>query len=285
MKIKKNIDNNINEESKKALKDFKQNQINSNIKLHKIFLILVILINIGLLFFIYFYKSKISEIKKLSNDLTDKIDSQDMQIVTKKSSIYKKMVNIASRSLFGVFRFSFIFDKSEEFQLVKNIIFDYKKELGENNFNIDDVYTLFIYQGVTDSDEYSVLMDKISFIEKIIFMVKTSDNQRFGIYHNGKIIIDKKRNFDSECYDVILFTLDSNQIYKYKGKKYSMHFNKKTFLSLGDDELVIYNQYFNNGGYIDFPLKSFDFSNINNNIFTKTNGKFNIKNVEIFYLF
>ena len=80
MKIKKNIDNNINEESKKALKDFKQNQINSNIKLHKIFLILVILINIGLLFFIYFYKSKISEIKKLSNDLTDKIDSQDMQI-------------------------------------------------------------------------------------------------------------------------------------------------------------------------------------------------------------
>ena len=285
MKIQKNKDKNINEESKKALKDFKQNQINSNIKLHKIFLILIILINIGLIFFIYFYKSKISQIKKLSKSHTSKIDSNDIQIETKKASIYNKMVNIASISSYGTFRFSFIFDKSEEFQLVKKLIFDYKKELGEITQDYDETHTIFMYQGVTDSDEYSVFMEKISFFEGVIIMVQTVDKERFGIYHKDTIIPDDKHNFDSECKDVFLFTLDSNKIYKFKGKKYSMHFNKKTLISLGDDEFVIYNEYFDNGGYINFPLKSFDFSNVNNNILTKTNGKLNIRNVEVFCFF
>ena len=46
MKIHSNKENNINEESKNALLNFRQNQINSNIKLHKIFLGLIILFNI-----------------------------------------------------------------------------------------------------------------------------------------------------------------------------------------------------------------------------------------------
>ena len=128
-------------------------------------------------------------------------------------------------------------------------------------------------------------MEKISFYEGVIIMVQTVDKERFGIYHKGTIIPDDKHNFDSECQDVFLFTLDSNQIYKFKGKKYSMHFNKKTFLSLGEDEFAIYNEYFDNGGYIDFPLKSFDFSNVNSNILTKTNGKLNIRNIEVFCFF
>ena len=60
---------------------------------------------------------------------------------------------------------------------------------------------------------------------------------------------------------------------------------KDKCLSLGDDELVIYNDYFSNGGFIEFPLKSFDFSTINNNIFTEENGKFNIRNIEAYYFF
>jgi hypothetical protein len=58
MKINKN-QYNIDKESKNALKSYKNNQININIKYHKIAIALSIFINLGLICFIFFYKTKI----------------------------------------------------------------------------------------------------------------------------------------------------------------------------------------------------------------------------------
>jgi hypothetical protein len=285
MKTQKNKDKNISEESKKALRNFRQQRINSNIKLHKIFLLFTIIINIGLIFFIYFYKSRISKIKELSNLHNNKIYSKDSRIISQKNDLYKKMVNIASIGSFGTFRFSFIFDNSEEFQNVKKIIYDYRKEKGEKVSNFEEIQTYFMYQGITDSDEYSAFMNGIFFFESITIIIKTTEGKRFGIHHRGLINPNGKKYFDSECKDVFLFTFDDNKIYKFKGKNQSVHFNKKHLLSLGDDELVIYNEYFSNGGYIDFLLKSFDFSNVNSNILTGKNGKFGLRDIEIYFFF
>ena len=285
MKIHKNKSNNISEESKNALINFRQNQINSNIKLHKIFLILMVLINFGLISFIIFYKSKISQIKKLSNSYASEIDSKDIKLVAQRTSLYNKMVNIAMVGFYGAFRFSFIFEKSEEFQNIKKIVYNYKKEIGSQFSNFDEIQTLFIYQGITDSDLYSVFIEKISYFENLVFIIQTESGSKFGIYHKELINPNNKHNFDSDCKDVFLFSLNNNKIYKFKGKKKSMRFNKDKFLILGDDELIIYNEYFVNGGYIDFPLKSFDFSTVNSNVLTKENGKFKIRNIEVYCFF
>ena len=282
MKIKKNKNNNISEESKNALRNFRQNQINSNIKLHKILLTLVILINIGLIIFIFFYKTKIAQIKKLSSVHTSDINSQDKQLSTRKSSLYNKMVNIASIGSFGAFRFSFIFETREEFQKVKKLIYDYKRETSKNNHTGELIYIGFLYQGITDSDFYSAFLEKISFFENLVIMIQTSEGRKFGIYHSGIIAVKDKYKLEYICKDVFLFTLDNNNIYKFKGKKNSINFKKGYFFSLGDDELIIYDEYFINGGYIDFPLKSFDFSTVNSNILTEENGKFGIKNIEVY---
>ena len=282
MKIKKNKDSNISEESKNALRNFRQNQINSNIKLHKIFLGLVILINIGLIFFIFFYKTKISQIKKLSNSHTTNINSEDKQLSTQRTSLYNKMVNIASIGSFGAFRFSFIFEKSEEFQRVKKLIYDYKRETSNNMYTGELTLIAFLYQGITDSDFYSALLEKIAFFESLVIMIQTSDGRKFGIYHLGIIALKDKYKLEYNCRDVFLFTLDNNNIYKFKGKNNSINFKKGYFFSLGNDELIIYDEYFVNGGYIDFPLKSFDFSTVNSNILTKENGKFGIKHIEVY---
>ena len=53
---------NIDEESKASLKQFRHEQILANIRYHKIFLSLIIIINIGLLFFILTYKIKLNQI-------------------------------------------------------------------------------------------------------------------------------------------------------------------------------------------------------------------------------
>lgn len=93
--LNKNI-NNINEESKISLKEFQKKQILSKIKYHKFFLFLIILVDIGLLIFIFIYKSKIREIKKLSKDYLSTIISQDKLLSSKYSSFNNKMMNIAA---------------------------------------------------------------------------------------------------------------------------------------------------------------------------------------------
>ena len=54
---------NMNQESIKTLKEFHKKRINNNIKLHKIFLSMTILINIILIIFIISYKTKIHDMQ------------------------------------------------------------------------------------------------------------------------------------------------------------------------------------------------------------------------------
>ena len=114
-------------------------------------------------------------------------------------------------------------------------------------------------------------------------MIQTSDGKKFGFYHSGMIAVNNNYKNEFNCGDVFLFTLDNTNIYKYKGEKKAINYKKGYLFSLGEDELIIYDEYFANGGYIDFPLKSFDFSTVNKNILTKENGKFGIKNIEVYF--
>ena len=181
MKIHSNKENNINEESKNALLNFRQNQINSNIKIHKIFLGLIILVNIGLLIFIIFYKSKISQIKRLSNSHTSNINSNDIKLKSQRNELGHKMVNIAALGSYGQIRFSLIFEKSEDFHAVKKLIYDYEIELGGKIDKYEDFCTLFLYQGIVDNDNAYSFMDYIYFVDRIIIIIQTEEGNKFGI--------------------------------------------------------------------------------------------------------
>jgi len=282
MKIHSNKENNINEESKNALLNFRQNQINSNIKLHKIFLGLIFLVNIGLLIFIIFYKLKISQIKMLSNFHTSNINSNDIKLKSQRNELGHKMVNIAALGSYDQIRFSLIFEKSEEFHAVKKLIYDYEIELGEKMPKYDDFYTVFLYQGIVDNDNAYSFMDYIYFVDRLIIIIQIEDGKKFGIYHKEEVIPNDDNEFYSNSKNVMIFSFDTKKIYKFKGKKNSISFTRDKFLSLGDDELIIYDEYLTNGGYIEFPLKSFDFSTINENALTNENGKFKIRNIEVY---
>ena len=100
----------MNEESKSALKQYFLNQVLINKKYYKLFLIISFVINIGLFFFIYIYKAKISQIKNLFLNHSTNINSKDKEISPKSSSIGQKIVNIAALTLSinGNFRFRLI---------------------------------------------------------------------------------------------------------------------------------------------------------------------------------
>lgn len=284
MKIHSNNDiKNINEESQNALRNFRQNQIKSNIKLHKLFLGLLFITNIGLLGFIIFYKSKISEIKKLSNLHTSDIDSKDSLLVNQRTELGHKMANIAAFCTTDSLRFSLIFETSEELNTVKKLIYDYRIDLGDK-ISYDKLNMAFLYQGIVDSDDASSFINIISYCEGLVILIQTEEGKKFGIYHRDRILPNENEEFKSKSRNVIIFSLDTKKIYKFNGKKNSISFSDDKLLSVGKDELVINNEYFSNGGYIEFPLKSFDFSSVNCNVLTEGNGKFTIRNLEVFCL-
>jgi len=282
MKVKNKsnkIINNINEESKASLIELRQKQILTNIKYHKVFLILLFLINIFLIIFIFFYKRKINEIKILSGKHTSKINTEDNEIEKFRSSLNHKMLNICIINKSGEMRFSFIFENSEEFNTLKNLVYEYKSKIMDTK--IVPIKTFLLYQSVIDY--YEPFLNRISYFDDILILIQTDDGNKFGIYVLDTFIPNEDNEFESKSNNIFLYSFETKKIYEYIGyNKVSFSIKKDKLIVLGNDELVINNNYYAEGGYINFPLKSFHLYNVNKNIFTGENNNFTIKNLEAF---
>ena len=273
------IINDLNEESKASLIEFRQKQILTNIKYYKVFLFLLIITNILLIIFIFFYKRKINEIKMLSGNHTSKIDTEDNEIETLRSTLNHKLLNICLINKSGAMRFSFIFENSEEFNTMKNLVYEYKTKLMHTK--LVPVKTFLLYQSAID--DYTTFLNRISYFDDILIMIQTNNGNKFGIYVKDTIIPNEDNEFESISSNIFIYSFETQKIYEYIGyNKISFSIKKDKLITLGDDELVINKNYYTDGGYINFPLKSFHLYNVNKNIFTGENKNFYVSNLEVF---
>ena len=166
----------VKSDSKKVLKEFQQKQIKINIKLHIIFLSMIWIINIGLLIFIIMYKKRISDQKSKTNQHTLSIKNTQKNNSYKKNSIDNKLINIFSISsnLYGNRHFSYLFEKSEEVNMVKNFILDFTKK--------ENLTMFLIYQGTKDTDSTLILLDNINYFQNTLFVIGTTDGSKFGFF-------------------------------------------------------------------------------------------------------
>lgn len=269
---------NIDEESKASLKQFRHEQILANIRYHKIFLSLIIIINIGLLFFILTYKIKLNQIKSLSKTHSSSINSNDNELLTLQTSMDHKIVNIASLTKNGNFRFSLIFDNSEDFNIVKNLAYGYNTD---PDLDLKEKHIFFLYQNFIENDGFLGFIRSISYFENIFLFIQTEKGNKFGIFVKDIIIQDNYHEFKGKTNDIFLYSFETKKKYNFIGdKKKSISFTKEKMISVGDDEIVIFSDFWDKGGYIKYPLKSFDLSNTDTNIFTGENGEFFIRYIE-----
>ena len=282
MKIQSNKNNNINEESIHSLQDFRKKQIITNIRYHIIFLTLLIIINIGLTIFIIFYKSKINSLKSKTNSYYNQIDKGDATISNLNTVLTHKLVNMGLLNQYGLIRFSFIFEKSDEFKTVQNVIYDYRKEVEKREVPIEYRSTFLLFEGMMDN--YDKFLDRVSYFWNLAIFIETLENKKFGIFLSDIIAPIKENQFQTESKNIIMYSFDTKKKYNYIGDgKKVLSINKDgKMLVVGDDELIIYDDFYMNGGEINFPMKSFDFSTVNSNVLTGENGEFSIKNIEAF---
>ena len=282
MKILSNKNNNINEESIHSLQDFRKKQIITNIRYHIIFLTLLIIINIGLAIFIIFYKSKINSLKSKTSSYYNQIDKGDATISNLNTVLTHKLVNMGLLNQYGLIRFSFVFETSDEFKTVQNVIYDYRKEVEKREVPLEYRSTFLLFEGMMDN--YDTFLDRVSYFWNLAIFIETLENKKFGIFLSDIIAPIKENQFQTESKNIIMYSFDTKKKYNYIGDgKKVLSINKDgKMLVVGDDELIIYDDFYMNGGEINFPMKSFDFSTVNSNVLTGENGKFSIKNIEAF---
>jgi hypothetical protein len=280
MKIKRNDEKNINKNSKVAIQDFQKKQILTNILYHKIFLGMCVFVNVGLLIFILMYKNQLQKIELLTKKYTREYQKNEETLGERRLTLDHKLVNIMSISKkSNDICFAYSFENKTEYEMVYNFIIQFYINNPSNSIDIGKFKLQLIYQSTTDEPNFDVFSHLLNFHKKTLFIIDTVEDKKFGIYLDEMIFFENIE-FVSKENKMFLFSFQTKQMYKYIGKGPGLKINKENILEIGNEEIIIYNNFYNNGGYINFPLKGF--KGLNENIFTEGNGKFDLKKIEVF---
>jgi hypothetical protein len=289
MKSKKHKEININEESKIALDDYNTKKISMNIFYYKIFLGLCIISNMGLFVFILIYQNKIKEIYSLTKSYSSKSKNEEEKYNKQQSKIDNKLTNLIAISERRNIFFSYSFLNKSEYDLAKNFILEYHHNVSNINFEqIDLIYKIkMIYQSASDYFSYVDLVKLLNYRKNALIIVNSLEDEKFGIFLDEKIMFDKESKLISQGKKCFLFSFNSKKKVNFIGEKNGIKINDTTesIFIIGNEEIVIYNYFYNFGGRINYPLNSFEKLEEGKNDFINIKGMFDIKNLEIFEVY
>ena len=278
---------NINEDSYRTLKIYRQNQIKANIRLHLIFILLLFIIDIGLIIFIIIYKIKLSSLKYKTSQDSNMINSNKDFIDKNQNMITNKYLNIVAQSPQETIRFSLSLDNSQEVNKIKNNIIKFYKENKNINLDINKFSMKFIYQAVMEGDTYTDIKNKINMYSNIFILFEAEEENKFGFFLEEQILLDNKHGFEYNGNNCFIMSFQHEGIFKCIGDKNKLRIkDEDNLLLIGEDDIIIRNKFLffeEKRSMVNFPFKAFDVSTINQNIFTNNNENiFNTLAMEIF---
>ena len=278
---------NINEDSYRTFKIYRQNQIKANIRLHLIFILLLFIIDIGLIIFIIIYKIKLSSLKYKTSQDSNMINSNKDFIDKNQNMITNKYLNIVAQSPQETIRFSLSLDNSQEVNKIKNNIIKFYKENKNINLDINKFSMKFIYQAVMEGDTYTDIKNKINMYSNIFILFEAEEENKFGFFLEEQILLDNKHGFEYNGNNCFIMSFQHEGIFKCIGDKNKLRIkDEDNLLLIGEDDIIIKNKFLffeEKRSMVNFPFKAFDVSTINQNIFTNNNeNTFNTLAVEIF---
>ena len=278
---------NINEDSYRTLKIYRQNQIKANIRLHLISILLLFIIDIGLIIFIIIYKIKLSSLKYKTSQDSNMINSNKDFIDKNQNMITNKYLNIVAQSPQETIRFSLSLDNSQEVNKIKNNIIKFYKENKNINLDINKFSMKFIYQAVMEGDTYTDIKNKINMYSNIFILFEAEEENKFGFFLEEQILLDNKHGFEYNGNNCFIMSFQHEGIFKCIGDKNKLRIkDEDNLLLIGEDDIIIKNKFLffeEKRSMVNFPFKAFDVSTINQNIFTNNNENiFNTLAMEIF---
>ena len=245
--MKKESENKINAESLNAFEEFQKNKKESNLKIYKIIILLVLIFNIASIIFYIIFKYNIYSIRKSNSFLNENIIEKENELNSIVNKNEKMMVNLIS----NYYLFCYVFKKYSEIDLIRNAIL---KNFDKKYKDIDDIKLLLFYQSLNDGDNKQNFINKIIDFEGVVIIIETTFRERFGIFFSKPINFNDNK---TECVIIdekaFLFSLDSKKIFKIKNEekekpviKFSLEGN--AIFEIGDGDIVINDNFYKEKG-------------------------------------
>ena len=243
--MKKESENKINAESLNAFEEFQKNKKESNLKIYKIIILLVLIFNIASIIFYIIFKYHIYSIRNSNSSLNENIIEAENELNSIVNKNEKMMVNLIS----NYYLFCYVFKKYSEIDLIRNAIL---KNFDKKYKDIDDIKLLLFYQSLNDGDNKQNFINKIIDFEGVVIIIETTFRERFGIFFSKPINFSDNK---TECVIIdekaFLFSLDSKKIFKITEKdkpviKFSLEGN--AIFEIGDGDIIINDNFYKENG-------------------------------------
>ena len=192
------------------------------------------------------YNNKISSLEKTINNLIKRIANLEKErnikaksvykINNEKKSINKKIIKEADNENIEIFG-SKILLSQEEFEFLSKAISDKKVTLE------------LLYSSLIKGENADELIKAYIGKNDLLFLIKTSENKRFGGYSHETFELDKFHKIDEKAF---LFNIDNLEIYKSQGTDFSINKKNVTLDSInfgGGTDLRIFHNFFSEKNY------------------------------------
>jgi hypothetical protein len=239
--MKKDEENKINSESLKAFEEFQKKRKESNLKLYKIITFFIIGFNIISLIFYIIFKQHIYSIRNSNSNVSNNIIEKENELNSIINKNEKMIVNIISNKV----KFSFIFKKSSEVDIIKKFVLEVRSDLYKN---INDINPILIYQAFNDGDNKNSFLKNLLYKENIVIVIETSFRNRFGFYFSNSFSnIDNQTDIVIKDGKAFLFSLDNQKLFKIKDNNITaitFPMNGNVLFEIGDKDVIIYENFY-----------------------------------------
>ena len=272
MKVEKK---NMNQESIISIKEFREKQVQTNIKIHILVLSMLIFINICLIVFIISYKYKINHLKSKNTRNSCGIINSKNYLENLENSLLHKVVNIFAMSFngYGNPHFSFLFETSEEVQSMKKSISTFT--------SFTAPYLHLIYESNIDGDHTNTIMNLLEYWTNLLFVIGSKSGEKFGFFIQESVLPARGGYFISNTNKCFIYSFMNKKEYPCSDR---FMINTDNFLNIGNGDIIVKHDFKTNGGEINYPFKTFNIPETENE-FKNSTRKFEIKDIEIYIVF
>ncbi len=275
----------IDNKSLKSIEEYNKSIKEWNIKMHKLCIILLVLINICLIGFLFVYKYQISSLLIINGNQSKEIISEEKIKKDYYSQTDYMLVNILA-SIGYDYYFSFFFSNLDDINKLKDIII---KSSVIENIKKEDIHPLILATAAYYEITIDTFREKICWLPNILILIETDENKKFGIFWTTEIEDIGSDNVTTYIKDKksFMFSFDTGKIFKVKSNaEYSVHIPTEgnVLLNVGNGDLIISTSFLSeeSKSKSNFPV-SFESNGEVTNPFT-SNGDINILEFEIYSL-
>ena len=277
----KNLGKKINKESIKSIDDYNKQIKEWNIKMHKICISLLIIINICLICFLFLFNYQINLISLNNSNQLNEILNEEKIKKELSIQINYMFVNLYSNKGFDNLLYSYFIKNMEEMNRIKDLLISTRRlDIHDRN----KIHPVMIFSILNLPKKPENITEIILYIPNIMILIETFENKKFGFFWSVPISRHTKTIKDNNAF---IFEFDTGKKYMVKDTaEYAIFFpddpNSDILFKIGDGDFIIYKSCIekNDKCKSDFP-ESYERNGAINNPFT-SNGEFNILDLEIF---